>query len=147
MLELLAAKKINEDVYELMIPPTKSSAPKKEIHCAFRLMNILFSDPFAERLSTIGDKATRDELDTRMLNEEVFWKDVNATFLDDSVEDISWVMFEHDALDSMFIDPSRIIQHDWKKLKSIFQSVTSYHLKAIEIAGRALPSKMIMERA
>lgn len=133
ILELLAAKKMNEAIYdEIFSPKDGKTTTKKEIQCPFRLCNIVFSDAYAEKLARIGDKATRPELDSGKLNDEMFWRDVQATFADkDADEAISRLQFEHPALEDMSIDPSKIVHHDWKRLQSIFKATNSAYKKSL----------------
>ncbi|KAG6942166.1 hypothetical protein JG688_00018278 [Phytophthora aleatoria] len=51
MAHLIGLKKLNEVVYDnLFSPPSKKArAPNKQAQCSFRLLNLLFSDSFAER--------------------------------------------------------------------------------------------------
>ena len=47
-----------EDDVEIIITP-----PRKEPHCPYRLLNILFSDRFSEGLAQLGNVSDRFELD------------------------------------------------------------------------------------
>ena len=55
---------------------------RKTRNCAYRLLNILFSEEFAGEFATIGDAGTRAELDAGSAsNNRGFWKKVEAAFL------------------------------------------------------------------
>mmetsp|Transcript_8653 Transcript_8653/g.17730 ORF Transcript_8653/g.17730 Transcript_8653/m.17730 type:complete len:221 (-) Transcript_8653:732-1394(-) len=57
-------------------------APRREIQCPFRLMNILFSDMFAERFANTGNVASRHLLDTGLAgNDQHFWEAVRQAFV------------------------------------------------------------------
>ena len=52
-----------------------SGPPCKEVQCGFRLMNILFSDVFAADFATIGNLATREDLDSgKAADNMYFWE-------------------------------------------------------------------------
>jgi hypothetical protein len=54
--------------------PTVTSTTRKEVQCPYRLLNILFSDNFANEFATIGNSATCSTLDTgKAANDEIFW--------------------------------------------------------------------------
>ncbi|KAE9271047.1 hypothetical protein PR003_g30631 [Phytophthora rubi] len=101
-------------------PSKKSRSPNKQVQCPFRLLNILFSDTFAERFSRLGDTSTRQDLDARVSKRTVFWSDVREYFIGTSDEHIGKLQFSHFALDEMDIDPSVVVPHGWKKLASIY---------------------------
>lgn len=97
-------------------------ATRKEIQCPFRLMNILFSDQFAERFAATGNAATRDVLDTGMAgNDQLFWQTVRTAFVSPLCnDDYDELLFTDDivlALQSDDIDLAKIVPHDWKKLR------------------------------
>jgi hypothetical protein len=52
MASLIAAKKLNEEIYDAAVPVLAVSASETSVHCRFRLLYVLFSDEFAELLAT-----------------------------------------------------------------------------------------------
>ena len=71
----------NNEEYSSLTPV--STAPRKQVQCAFHLMNILFSDSFIEDFASIGDVSNREKLDTgKREREEYFWEGVQKAFTD-----------------------------------------------------------------
>jgi hypothetical protein len=109
-----------------------SGAPKKEVQCSFRLMNILFSDEFVTEFASLGDVASRVSLDSgRAAYDERFWVKVQAAFVDPSSNsDYNQLCFrDNDVFAAQdHIDPSKIVQHDWKKLRTIWKGVNSEYM-------------------
>jgi hypothetical protein len=114
-----------------------SYAPRKEVQCAFRLMNILFSDEFASAFATIGNVANREVLDSgKAGNEMHFWEKVQDAFVGstDNENYNQELQFVDDAeiFDSMHhINPRNIVLHDWKKLRSIWRNVNTNYKSAL----------------
>ena len=113
-------------------------APRKEIQCSFRLMNILFCDAFANEFALLGNIASRDMLDAgKAANDQYFWEQVQATFVTDkaSNEDYGRLLFVEDdevfAEQEHFIDPSVIVGHDWKRLRKIWKAVNAEYKAAL----------------
>ena len=75
MRELIAAKKVNEAIYDGVFgdPSAGEGKTVKDTQCPFRLLNVLFSDEFVERFSCLGDASTRTELDQGIGKDQVFW--------------------------------------------------------------------------
>ena len=109
--------------------------PRKEVQCAFRLINILFSDEFAADFATIGNVANRALLDSgKAGNDMYFWEKVQAAFVDSENEFYNQLQFVDDAevFDSMqHINPGNIVFHDWKKLRSIWKKVNASYKGAL----------------
>lgn len=107
---------------------TTTVAPtRKEIQCSFRLMNILFSDQFAERFAATGNVASRDLLDTGMAaNDQLFWQAIHAVFVSNTANPVfDQLLFTDDPVFSLQADDinlSKIVPHEWKKLRSIWKS-------------------------
>ena len=54
---------------------------RKEPQCAFRLLNILFTDEFSSKITKLGDAANRYQLDTgKSGNDQYFLKEVWQVF-------------------------------------------------------------------
>lgn len=117
ILSVLANYKTNKEVYNLEHGTNDSN--RKTIHCPFCLLNILFSDDYADLFSTLGDKPTRLELDEggNVGNNEKFWKSVANDFVDDNNNNnYNLLLFNNPALEGKGINPSKIVRHDWTKL-------------------------------
>ena len=106
--------------------------PRKTIHCGFRLLNIVFSDQFVERFARLGNVASRAELDTgKAANDELFWCDVQACFVDTEANDVGQLQFDDELFTDRSIDPSIVTEHDWKKLRSIWKKLNSGYKLAL----------------
>ena len=58
---------------------------QKEVHCSFRLMNVLFSDGFVEDLAQLGHTANRELLDSgKASNDRYFWEKVQGDYVSDN---------------------------------------------------------------
>jgi hypothetical protein len=59
------------------LPPTSFTTPKntkKDTQCPYRLLNVLFSDEFAEDFGSLGNVADRVALDSgKAANDEALW--------------------------------------------------------------------------
>jgi len=95
------------------------------------LLNIVFSDEFAEAFACLGDALTRQDLDAAVKREDRFWKAVHARFLDDAAVDVGLLQFSHPAIDACLIDPSNIVPHGWEKLRAIYRDTRSSYRAAI----------------
>jgi len=125
------AKKVYDTLWddETKSKKTKTTtSTRKETQCVFRLINILFSDAFAGQFISIGDIANRQMLDSsKAANDEFFWEQVQKAFVTKSAS-----LMEYDRLhfadDEVFCDreiainPSVIVNHDWKKLRSMWKT-------------------------
>ena len=111
----------------------KNNKPKKEIQCSFRLMNILFSDGFAGSFATLGNTANRAILDAgKASNDEYFWTGVKGAFDKPNILYDTLLFMDDDVLcDRDDIDPSHIVHHDWKKLRSIWKGVNADYKAAL----------------
>jgi hypothetical protein len=102
----------------------------------FDFINILFSDEFASDFATIGNVANREILDSgKAGNEMHFWERVQDALVGSTDnENYNQLQFVDDAeiFDSMHhINPSNIVLHDWKKLRSIWKNVNSNYKSAL----------------
>jgi hypothetical protein len=81
MAETLVSTHKNFKAYALLSKSNTNEVPRKEVQCPYRLMNILFSDLFAEDFGNIGNSASRELLDTgTAAHDKHFWTKVQATF-------------------------------------------------------------------
>jgi hypothetical protein len=115
-----------------------TAAPRKGNQCAFRLMNLLFSDAFAGEFALLGNVATRETLDTgKAGNDQIFWERVQAAFVDGTKPNADYDCLQFTDEDEVFaeqehhIDPSVIVQHDWKRLRKMWKAVNSDYKAAL----------------
>ena len=100
--------------YEKTLKSYGELKTRKEPQCPYRLMNMLFSDEFAEQFALLGNVANRVLLDLgKAANYEHFWKSVQEAFALQE-ETYDKILFKEDDvfcnLDN--IDPSKIVAHD-----------------------------------
>jgi hypothetical protein len=99
-------------------------------------MNNLFSDQFAERFAATGNSASRDLLDTGLAgNDQHFWQCVRTAFVS-TVPNPAFdeLLFKDDVVLSVHsddIDPSKVIPHEWKKLRTIWKASNSEYKAAL----------------
>lgn len=106
------------------IDPKPKKMKNKDINCALRLFNVMFSDKFVPKFMGIGNQRTRFELDTNNSPEMAFWKEVLLDYLDESNPHYGQLQYHHQALQRKGINPSKIcFQMDWRKLQSTFRFV------------------------
>jgi hypothetical protein len=113
--------------------PNQSTAPRKEPQCPYRLMNILFSDDFAEEFGTTANTPHRSTLDTgKAANEVGFWEKIQAAF-SISKFDYNVLQFQEDDVfaSEALIYPGKIVLHDWKKLRSMWKGINADYKAAL----------------
>jgi hypothetical protein len=99
---------------------------RKEQQCAYRLMNILFSDDFADEFACIGNTASRKTLDIgKAANEKLFWEKVEDAYLVSKADYHELQFREDEIFTTETIYPGKIVPHDWKKLRSIWKAVNT----------------------
>ena len=130
ILEMLATYMKTKQVYEHT--QQGSATTRKTINCNFRLLNLLFSDKFAEDYSHIGDAPTRADLDgpAGTATCKLFWTRVQESYVDD-VDKYNEVMFEEYFFSKYSINPSVIVQHDWKKLMANYKEVNAAYKESL----------------
>jgi hypothetical protein len=135
MIEMVTGIYRNKAAYkDLQIAvPSTANVPRKQIQCSFRLLNILFSDDFAERFGSIGNVADRALLDSgKAGSDEYFWEAVQLAFLTPKPEYDIMLFMEDDVFSCREdIDPSKIISHNWKKLRSIWKGINADYKAAL----------------
>jgi hypothetical protein len=95
-----------------------SKPPSKTTHCVFHLINILFSDRIAPKLSWLGQRKDRFMLDSGLAGEdEHFWQEVEG----DEEEYGRLVDEEHPMFSD--IEPSKKLNHSWSKLCKIWKNL------------------------
>lgn len=102
---------------------------RKTKNCATRLMNVLFSDKFCDRVSCLGDTLSRRDLDTKNSNKTDLWKEILTDFLDPSKEEYGVLVSTDERL--QVLDPTIIIQHDAGKLLSIWKNTMQKYAQAM----------------
>jgi hypothetical protein len=135
MSELIAMKKVNEELYDAVVGGGTAMAgyePAKEPQCSFRVLNVLFSDEFAESFACLGDTRTRLDLDGAINREAQFWHSVRERFVDDSAADIAQLQFQHEKFTENAIDPGRIVHHSWRKLRDIYTDTRTAYRAAMD---------------
>ena len=114
---------------------TIATATRKEVQCVFRLLNVLFSDAFAGQFVSIGDVANKQMLDTgKAGNDEIFWEQVQKTFVEaGDNSDYNCLQFMEDEVfcDKDYINPGLIVNHNWKKLRTMWKCVNSDYKAAL----------------
>ncbi|ETI56718.1 hypothetical protein F443_00852 [Phytophthora nicotianae P1569] len=89
------------------------SSLRKTKHCMIRLLNILFSDHFAEKLASSDETATRDQIDAGEVNQK-----------SRVLEGTNDPRYEG-------INPSVIVEHNTTKLYDMWKSVNGKFVKAL----------------
>lgn len=111
-------------------PKGKPHADKKTVDCVFRLINVLFSDEYAEQLSRCGDLATRHQLDTKSINSSSpFWKDVTQSYNDE--DDATYDVVTHVVDCFSMVDPASFRRHDGKKLWDMWNNLLRDYRKIL----------------
>ncbi|KAF4132204.1 hypothetical protein GN958_ATG18606 [Phytophthora infestans] len=104
---------------------------RKTNNCFIRLMNIIFSDRFAERLARSDDTVTREQLDVGEVNDKsTFWKDVGVEFRRNTTDYNK--LFDKTADNPRFgnVNPSMIVHHDDAKLYAMWKKGNAKYKKA-----------------
>jgi hypothetical protein len=119
-----------------VVGTSAAPAPRREIQCPFRLLNILFSDLFAERFADTGNVANRQLLDSGLAaNDQHFWESVQQAFVSPTANAVyDQLQFQDDPIIAQQgddIDPSKVVNHDWKKLRSIWKLTNSEYKSAV----------------
>lgn len=115
LLDLIAAKMVNEDVYEGLSTSGQRNGTKKLVQCPFRLLIVLFSDQFTDRSSPLGDAAQRSELDAdRGGSSEDFWRGIGGAFINGLTgnSEVNELQFEYPVLTIAHIDMSGVVKHE-----------------------------------
>lgn len=114
-----------------------STATRKEAQCTFRLVNLLFSDKFAEDFCNTGRTPSRDEIDRGAVANHnlAFWERVRSDFVNEIDE---YHLLEIDEEDKPLfaehgsnIDPGKIVPHSAEKLRDIWKDLNSEYKKAM----------------
>jgi hypothetical protein len=87
-------------------------------------MNNMFSDKFAEEFANIGNSASRHSLDVgKAAYKSDFWTKLEAAFLVSKPYNLLQFTENDTFIYKMTaINPAKIVQHEWKKLRSIWKA-------------------------
>jgi hypothetical protein len=125
VLRITGVGKLHQTVYENMEGPSNTSdakAPANTRNCAFRLINVLFSDEMSPKFEQVGGKKDKNILDTGLAsNDEYFWQEVTEKYKEAN-EDYNNLAFIEDIF--LGIDPSVKQDQSWSKLREIFKGLT-----------------------
>jgi hypothetical protein len=119
------------DIYNEAEAHDSQPTPKKKPGCSFRLLNVLFSDAFSQRLLSLSSTRSRRDLDARESVESKFWNDVRDVFIDASDTEMGKLQFDHAIFEMHQIDPSKIVLHSASKLHNMYSAMKSRHKKAM----------------
>jgi len=98
MIQQIIAIYRTKEKYGRLADGSNLSATRKEPHCPYRLMNILFSDRFAEEFAQVGNVADWVGLDTRKVaNNNLFWQGVQESS-EGQDEAYNYMLFMDDEL-------------------------------------------------
>ena len=101
-----------------------SKPPAKSKHCVFCLINILFSDKIAPKLSRLGHRKDRLVLDSGLAGgDEHFWQEVAAENMEGDEEEYGRMAVEEHPMFSD-INPSKKVNHTWSKLRDIWKTLS-----------------------
>ena len=103
----------------------ESALTRKEPKCSFRLLNILFSDTFAEGFSQLGNEADHSNVYSgKAANNQLFWEGVQEAFQseDPTIDNMHFGDNEV-LLDLHYIYFKKIVPHDWKKLRLMWKQI------------------------
>jgi hypothetical protein len=96
-------------------------------------MNVLFSDEFVLDFAELGNVASRQLLDSgKAGNQHHFWERVASAFIEKKDEFGVMRFLDDEVLqDHDHIDPSKVIPHDWKKLRAMWKSTNADYKTAL----------------
>jgi len=114
-------------IHDVDTPDDPQLDTRKKAQCPYRLLNILFSDEFAEDFGALTNKATRDQLDRGVAAlGKHFWIRVQPAFIDATNVEADDLKFRDNAMyANSKVDPSVIVPHSWQKLSGIWSSIWS----------------------
>ena len=114
-----------------------STATRKEAQCTFRLINLLFSDKFAEDFCNTARTPTRDKIDRGAVanHNQQFWERVRSDFVNEideyhllDVDEEDQQLFAEHGSD---IDPGKIVPHSATKLRDIWKELNAEYKRAM----------------
>ena len=132
LIERLIATFVNKDLYDAETQSNNQSS-RRQKQCTFQLINILFSDEFADNFGCAGDTPSRAQLDSGdARNSRGFWIRVQAAFIEPHPV-YDKLQFTDDVhLANSAINPADNIQpHDWKKLRAMWMDVNSNYKQSL----------------
>ena len=111
----------------------KEKSNRKQIQCPFRLMNVIFSDDFIEDFTKLGDASSRQQLDAgKAGKQQHFWERLSVAFAEPMDAYGRLYFLDDDVMaENDHINPSKIVRHDWKKLRSMWKSINADYKAAL----------------
>eukprot|EP00918_Siedleckia_nematoides_P030225 GHVU01065361.1.p1 GENE.GHVU01065361.1~~GHVU01065361.1.p1 ORF type:complete len:437 (+),score=85.02 GHVU01065361.1:275-1585(+) len=129
--QMLLAIKNAKETHQTYDYDKCAEGSRKGIQCTFRLLNVLFSDRFAYQLGTLGDTASRQELDGgQAANDELFWRDVRSSFVSEDSE-FGTLQFSDNIFTARGMDLNVIIPHEWAKLRGMWKQLNADYKTAL----------------
>eukprot|EP00644_Phytophthora_capsici_P010499 jgi/Phyca11/116201/e_gw1.30.177.1 len=106
-----------------------SGTKRRTGHCMIRLLNVMFSDGFADRVQEIDGKPTRAELDTSQTHSNSsFWADFHTAYLSEQAE---FSKLNSPLVTFVKCNPGIVIAHDAAKLREMWKDVSSRYTTAL----------------
>ena len=101
------------------------SNPRKQPQCSFCLLNVLFSDAIVDDFANLGDPNERDVIDVGLAAfDQHFWEKVRHEFIHRLGHgELQFTENKHISKVANTINPGKILQHPWKKLRTIWIQV------------------------
>eukprot|EP00918_Siedleckia_nematoides_P080750 GHVU01177169.1.p1 GENE.GHVU01177169.1~~GHVU01177169.1.p1 ORF type:complete len:496 (-),score=72.00 GHVU01177169.1:974-2461(-) len=111
----------------------KGQQPKLTTNSIFRCLNVFFHDSLVEKLSTMGDLATKDQLDRHHAGSpHPFFLDAAVLYNDDTALELNHVQHEHRMLLQAHLDPGNYEKADAVALKGVWRRVTKVYKEALD---------------
>ncbi|RLN92953.1 hypothetical protein BBJ28_00003352 [Nothophytophthora sp. Chile5] len=106
-------------------------------HCAFRLLNVIFSDAFVARMGEADPTPERQLLDERAVNENSpYWSDITKVFNEDTAHHNGFVVDREDSLYSG-VEPALAVPHSSYKLQDMWKKTVARYDKALRRSKRS----------
>ncbi|KAK1948374.1 hypothetical protein P3T76_000664 [Phytophthora citrophthora] len=119
----------SEGSREKTIPPYEGKGTR---HCSFRLLNVIFSDEFVDRLGEAGKTLSRHEG-----NENArYWVDITEAYNNDKQRYNGFALGEAKP-QYILIDPALALPHSRSKLKWLWEKVIQRYENALTKAKKA----------
>eukprot|EP00918_Siedleckia_nematoides_P067918 GHVU01147771.1.p1 GENE.GHVU01147771.1~~GHVU01147771.1.p1 ORF type:complete len:580 (+),score=86.89 GHVU01147771.1:285-2024(+) len=116
----------------------KGQYQKLTTNSIFRAYNCFFHPSLVDKLGTLGDLATRDQLDRHHAGvPPPFWSDAAALYGDHTVKEIDEVQHSHRMFVQAHIDPSNNEPADAKTLKALWDKNNRVYKVMLENSKRS----------
>eukprot|EP00918_Siedleckia_nematoides_P045844 GHVU01100472.1.p1 GENE.GHVU01100472.1~~GHVU01100472.1.p1 ORF type:complete len:499 (-),score=94.92 GHVU01100472.1:1656-3152(-) len=111
----------------------KGKQPKLTTNSIFRAYNAFFHETMVEKLATLGDLATKDQLDRHHAGAPPrFFVEAAALYNDNSIQDLDELQHEHKMFVQAHLDPGNYEYADGAALKSVWDRVNKVYKQALE---------------